>query len=413
MKTTYKETRIDVSGKPEEFERDTSVENKASSVLSQLHETVLDDESKEDGFVILDAQGNEITDDSTDDESEDMQIDDEFDPESDEEELSAKSKQDTNDEEELPTKFHISDSEVDTDDPISLYLREMSRVPLLTSEQEISLAKSIERGRIAQEQLKKNGCSPAEYVQYNQQIEAGKMARAHLIRANTRLVVSVAKRYRGNGVPFLDLIQEGNMGLMRAADKFDYSLGHKFSTYATWWIRQAITRALSDQGRTIRLPVHMGDRIRRVQRVSQQLEQKCGQKPTPEEIAEEMDLDCQKVRWMLRVSHRPYSLEKPVGEDEDSELGSFIEDRRSPSPTDVATENMLKERMEELLNTLSPREARILRLRFGLDNGRAYTLEEIGRKFGLTRERIRQIQMEALRKLRHPSRSRRLKGYLS
>ena len=289
----------------------------------------------------------------------------------------------------------------------------MARVPLLTPDQEVSLAKAMERGRLAQEQLKKNGRVPAEPVCTDQRIEAGKMARAHLIRANTRLVVSVAKRYRGNGVPFLDLIQEGNMGLMRAADKFDYSLGHKFSTYATWWIRQAITRALSDQGRTIRLPVHMGDRIRRVHRVAQQLEQQTGQKPTPEEIAEEMHLDAHKVRWMLRVSYRPYSLEKPVGEDEENELGSFIEDTRALSPSDVATQNMLRERMDELLNTLTPREARILRLRFGLDNGRAYTLEEIGRKFGLTRERIRQIQMEAMRKLRHPSRSRRLKGYLS
>ena len=304
-------------------------------------------------------------------------------------------------------------NEIETDDPISLYLREMARVPLLTSDQEVSLAKAMERGRLAQEQLKNNGCTLAEHICTHQQIEAGKMARAHLIRANTRLVVSVAKRYRGNGVPFLDLIQEGNMGLMRAADKFDYSLGHKFSTYATWWIRQAITRALSDQGRTIRLPVHMGDRIRRVHGIAQQLEQQTGQKPTPEEIAEEMDLDAHKIRWMLRVSYRPYSLEKPVGEDEENELGSFIEDTRALSPADVATQNMLRERMDELLNTLTPREARILRLRFGLDNGRAYTLEEIGRKFGLTRERIRQIQMEAMRKLRHPSRSRRLKGYLS
>ncbi len=319
------------------------------------------------------------------------------------------------DEEEMldPLSVAYAGDAADTDDPISLYLREMSRVPLLTSEEEISLAKSIECGRHAQQILKDNNCTPAEYARFRQQVEEGKRARAHLIRANTRLVVSVAKRYRGNGVPFLDLIQEGNMGLMRAADKFDYSLGHKFSTYATWWIRQAITRALSDQGRTIRLPVHMGDRIRRVHRVAEELEQKSGQRPTPEEIAEEMQLDSHKVRWMLHVSHRPCSLEKPVGEDEDSELGSFIEDKTTPSPSDAAAENMLKERMEELLNTLTPREARILRLRFGLDNGRAYTLEEIGRKFGLTRERIRQIQMEALRKLRHPSRSRRLKGYLS
>ena len=304
-------------------------------------------------------------------------------------------------------------SEIGIDDTISLYLREMAQVPLLNFEQEVSLAKSMERGRLAQEKIKRDGCASGEYLHLRQEIEAGEAARAHLIQANTRLVVSVAKRYRGNGVPFLDLIQEGNLGLMRAVDKFDYSRGHKFSTYATWWIRQAITRALSDQGRTIRLPVHMGDRIRRVHRVAQQLEQKRGQKPTPEEIAEEMELDPHKVRWMLRVSHRPYSLEKPVGEEEDSELGHFIEDIGMPSPPETATENILKEKMEEVLSTLTPREARILRLRFGLHNGHSYTLEEVGRKFGLTRERIRQIQMEALRKLRHPRRSRQLKDYLS
>jgi RNA polymerase primary sigma factor len=304
-------------------------------------------------------------------------------------------------------------SGIGVDDTISLYLREMAQVPLLSSEEEVSLAKSMERGRLAIERLKENDGNPTEIDRLDQDIQAGKAARDHLIQANTRLVVSVAKRYRGNGVPFLDLIQEGNLGLMRAVDKFDYSRGHKFSTYATWWIRQAITRALSDQGRTIRLPVHMGDRIRRVHRVAQQLEQKRGQKPTPEEIAEEMNLDPHKVRWMLRVSHRPYSLEKPVGEEEDSELGHFIEDVGMPSPPEVATENLLKERMEEVLSTLTPREARILRLRFGLHNGHSYTLEEVGRKFGLTRERIRQIQMEALRKLRHPRRSRQLKDYLS
>jgi len=351
----------------------------------------------EDEELALDADNELIEEDAEDtDDAEDEEEDD--DEEGDEVE---------------PRYALIADrNEPDTDDPVSLYLREMARVPLLTSEKEVELAKSMERGRLAQEELGRNNYSPAEYRRIHKQIEEGELARTHLIRANTRLVVSVAKRYRGHGVPFLDLIQEGNMGLMRAADKFDYSLGHKFSTYATWWIRQAITRALSDQGRTIRLPVHMGDRIRHVHRVAQQLEQKCGQKPTPEEIAEEMEIDAHKIRWMLRVSHRPCSLEKPVGEDEDSELGSFIEDRRSPSPSEVAGENMLREKMDELLNTLTPREARILRLRFGLDNGRTYTLEEIGHKFGLTRERIRQIQMEALRKLRHPSRSRRLKGYL-
>ena len=304
-------------------------------------------------------------------------------------------------------------SDVGIDDAVSLYLRDMAQVSLLSSEDEVYLAKRMESGRQAQKDLKDDRTTAGDYTSLLQQIHDGELARDRLIRANTRLVVSVAKRYRGNGVPFLDLIQEGNMGLMRAVDKFDYHRGHKFSTYATWWIRQAITRALSDQGRTIRLPVHMGDRIRRVHRVAEELEQKQGQKPTPEEIAQEMELEPHKVRWMLRVSHRPYSLEKPVGEDEDSELGHFIEDVGVPSPSEVASSNILREKVEDVLSTLTPREARILRLRFGLHNGRSYTLEEVGRKFGLTRERIRQIQMEALRKLRHPCRSRQLKGYLS
>ncbi len=392
-------------------------------VLSAPRETLVDEseESQQDDALELSEQDVELPDGLLEDESADTETEEyELDDYEEEREPVIQAQSESEEEQEQEEEDfldHIRTSyatdAVDTDDPVSLYLREMSRVPLLTSEEEVFLAKSIECGRHAQQSLKDNKCTPAEYAQFNLQVEEGKRARAHLIRANTRLVVSVAKRYRGNGVPFLDLIQEGNMGLMRAADKFDYSLGHKFSTYATWWIRQAITRALSDQGRTIRLPVHMGDRIRRVHRVAQELEQRSGQQPTPEEIAEEMQVDSHKIRWMLRVSHRPCSLEKPVGEEEDSELGSFIEDKSSPSPTDAAAENMLKERMEELLNTLTPREARILKLRFGLDNGRSYTLEEIGRKFGLTRERIRQIQMEALRKLRHPSRSRRLKGYLS
>lgn len=385
-------------------------------VLSETPETLADEseESQQDDALELNEQDIELPDELLEDESDDTETE-EYELDDFEEKEPVILAQSESEEEDFLDHLSVSyaTETVDTDDPVSLYLREMSRVPLLTGEEEVSLAKSMECGRHAQQSLKDNNCTPAEYAQFHQQIEEGKRARAHLIRANTRLVVSVAKRYRGNGVPFLDLIQEGNMGLMRAADKFDYSLGHKFSTYATWWIRQAITRALSDQGRTIRLPVHMGDRIRRVHRVAQELEQRSGQQPTPEEIAEEMQVDSHKIRWMLRVSHRPCSLEKPVGEEEDSELGSFIEDKASPSPTDTAAENMLKERMEELLNTLTPREARILRLRFGLDNGRSYTLEEIGRKFGLTRERIRQIQMEALRKLRHPSRSRRLKGYLS
>ncbi|WP_343390436.1 sigma-70 family RNA polymerase sigma factor [Candidatus Amarobacter glycogenicus] len=236
--------------------------------------------------------------------------------------------------------------------------------------------------------------------------------REHLIRANTRLVVSVAKRYMGQGVPFADLIQEGNLGLMRAVDKFEPERGHKLSTYATWWIRQAITRALADQGRTIRLPVHMGDRIRQLYRTARQLEQKLGRPAQPEEIAESMGLDSLQVRWMLRISRHPVSLEQPVGEEEESTLGNFIEDEDSPSPPDVAGNSLLREKLEELLETLTPREARILRLRYGLDNGRTYTLEEVGNKFGLTRERIRQIEAEALNRLRHPSRARQLRDYL-
>ncbi len=241
----------------------------------------------------------------------------------------------------------------------------------------------------------------------------GELARDHLTKANSRLVVSIAKKYMGQGVPFLDLIQEGNLGLMKAVDKFDYKRGYKFSTYATWWIRQAVTRAIADQGRTIRVPVHMSDRIRKLYRVSRELEQTLGREPTPKEIAEVMDLSPQKVRWMLRISRRPLSLEKPVGEDGDSELGSFIEDEDTPTPLDTATHDLLRKELESALATISPREARILRLRFGLIDGRAHTLEELGQKFGLTRERIRQIEGEALRRLRHPSRARRLKDYLN
>jgi RNA polymerase primary sigma factor len=303
-------------------------------------------------------------------------------------------------------------SEISSDDTISLYLKEMARVPLLTAEEEIRLSKQYEQGRNARRQLSK-----AESAQEREQLEAtverGEAARAHLIKANTRLVVSIAKRYLGQGVPFLDLIQEGNLGLIKAVEKFDYRRGHRFSTYATWWIRQAITRALADQGRVIRLPVHLSDRIRKVYQTSQQLEQDWGRQPTPEEIANELELPAQKVQWMLKVSQRPLSLEKPVGEEEDSELGSFIEDSSSPTPTDSAYHHLLQEKLEDILHSLTPREARILRLRFGLQDGRSYTLEEVGQKFGLTRERIRQIEHEALDRLRHPSRSRQLRDYLS
>jgi RNA polymerase primary sigma factor len=305
-------------------------------------------------------------------------------------------------------------SGIAADDTISLYLKEMARVPLLTPAEEITLAKSLEKGRKAQKRLSRNGFNTEEdKLRLRRYIRDGDRSRDHLIKANTRLVVSIAKKYMGQGVPFSDLIQEGNLGLMKAVEKFDYRRGYKFSTYATWWIRQAITRALADQGRTIRVPVHMSDRIRKLHQVSRQLEQVWGRKPTPEELADHMDLEPSKVRWMLRVSRHPVSLERPVGEEEDSELGNFIEDEDAPTPPDAAYHRLLQEKLEDVLSTLTPREARILRLRFGLQNGRSYTLEEVGKKFGLTRERIRQIEGQALRKLRHPRRSRQLRDYLS
>jgi len=316
--------------------------------------------------------------------------------------------------EEEPTEKDIFDlSGISSDDSIGLYLKEMARVPLLSTQEEIRLAKLFERGQAAQRRLSKDGQDPEERRRLERVIDEGRAAREHLIKANTRLVVSIAKKYMGRGVPFLDLIQEGNLGLMKAVEKFDYTRGYRFSTYATWWIRQTITRAIADQGRTIRVPVHMSDRIRRLYKAARHLEQERGRKPTPEEIAEELEIEPRKVRWMLKVSWRPLSLEKPIGEEEDNELGSFIEDDNSPTPTQSAYEHLLKEKMEEVLATLTPREARILRLRFGLLDGRSYTLEEVGQKFGLTRERIRQIEGKALRRLRHPRRSRQLKEYLA
>jgi RNA polymerase primary sigma factor len=303
-------------------------------------------------------------------------------------------------------------SGISSNDTVGLYLREMARVPLLSIGEEVRLAKSLEAGRRAQRILSNDGSDPLKREKLERKIEEGLAARDHLIKANTRLVVSIAKKYMGRGVPFLDLIQEGNLGLMKAVEKFDHTRGYRFSTYATWWIRQTITRAIADQGRTIRVPVHMSDRIRRLYNVARQLEQEYGRQPTPEEIAAEMDVEPRKIQWMLRVSWRPMSLERPIGEEEDSELGSFIEDEMTPLPTQSAYQTMLGEKVEEMLATLSPREARILRLRFGLLNGRSYTLEEVGQKFGLTRERIRQIEGKALRRLRHPRRSRQLREYL-
>jgi len=304
---------------------------------------------------------------------------------------------------------------VSSNDTTTLYLREMSKVPLLDKQQEIDLAKRYEAGRAAQEPLIRDEKSLDE----NQRILAeaviqdGLLAREHLIKANTRLVVSVAKRYTHRGVPFLDLIQEGNLGLMKAVEKFDHSRGFRFSTYATWWIRQTITRAIADQGRTIRVPVHMVDRIRVMYKHIHALEQKMGREPTIEELSEALNLPQEKVDWMIRVSWLPLSLESPINdEEEESELGNFVEDKDTPTPSQRVYSKLLSEKVNDILDSLPYREARILRLRFGLDDGRYYTLEEVGRKFSLTRERIRQIETKALRRLRHPRRSGQLREYL-
>ncbi len=304
---------------------------------------------------------------------------------------------------------------ISSDDTVGLYLKEMSRVPLLNVEEELDLAKRIERGVLARQELRRsNGVtSSTRRQELDYQINDGILAREHLIKANTRLVVSIAKRYIGRGVPFLDLIQEGNLGLMKAVEKYEYQRGFRFSTYATWWIRQTITRAIADQGRTIRVPVHMVDRIRQLYRATHEMEQRLGRAPTTDELAEEMGVNATKVEWMMRVSWLPLSLESPINDDEeDSELGMFIEDQVTPSPIQSTYSDLLREKVQEVLDTLPPREARILRLRFGLENGRSYTLEEVGQKFGLTRERIRQIESKALRRLRHPRRARQLKDYL-
>ena len=303
-------------------------------------------------------------------------------------------------------------SQIEIDDSISLYLKEIGRVPLLTAAEEVSLAKRMEAGRDARERLDNESVDWEEREQLLWLVRDGRAAQEHLIKANSRLVVSVAKKYVGRGVPFLDLIQEGNIGLIRAVKKFDYRRGYKFSTYATWWIRQAVTRAIADQGRTIRVPVHMYEQINRLTRTSRQLVQELGRDPTTEEIAEELGVTPRKVEHIMRVSQRPLSLEMPVGEEEDSYLGDFIEDEEADSPQDSAGRQILREVIDEIFQSLSPREVRILQLRFGLVDGYNYTLEEVGRKFGVTRERIRQIEAQALSRLRHPSRSRRLRDYL-
>ncbi len=296
----------------------------------------------------------------------------------------------------------VADLESSLDDPVRMYLREIGRVPLLTAEEEVALAKRMERGKLEQQ---KPCCN--RRIVYD-----GEQAQRALTEANLRLVVSVAKKYIGRGMSLLDLIQEGNIGLIRAVEKFDYKKGYKFSTYATWWIRQAITRAIADQARTIRIPVHMVETINRLIRISRRLMQDLGREPTSEEIAQEMQITAEKVREIIKVSQEPVSLETPIGEEEDSHLGDFIEDHTALAPADAASHQLLKEQVEDVLGGLSERERKVLQLRFGLDDGRSRTLEEVGREFKVTRERIRQIEAKALRKLRHPSRSRKLKDYL-
>ncbi len=301
------------------------------------------------------------------------------------------------------------------DDTVGLYLMESCHHPILTAQQETELASLMEAGREAARRLEEEGhlLTDGERADLEAQVRRGQEARKRLIECNYRLVISIAKKYEGRGLPLLDLIQEGNIGLMRAVDKFNHHLGYKFSTYATWWIRQAITRAIADQSRTIRVPVHMTERIAELGRVSRQLSQKLGREPTVEEIAEAMGLPPRKVQRMMKVAQQPLSLEMPVGEDEDSSLGDFVEDDQTLAPGESAAQRMLREELNRLLASLEPREVQILQLRYGLKDGRSLTLEQVGKKYGLTRERIRQIEVQALRKLRHPSRSRRLRDYLS
>lgn len=314
---------------------------------------------------------------------------------------------------------------VSVEDPVRMYLKEIGKVPLLSADEEIELAQKMEAGSVAvekipllKERLAETGDEQekeeiqAEIKALQLDVDRGSDAKKRLAEANLRLVVSIAKRYVGRGMLFLDLIQEGNLGLIKAVEKFDYRKGYKFSTYATWWIRQAITRAIADQARTIRIPVHMVETINKLIRVSRQLLQELGREPTPEEIAEEMKMPVERVREILKISQEPVSLETPIGEEEDSHLGDFIKDDNVPVPADAATFTLLKEQLEEILGTLTEREQKVLTLRFGLEDGRARTLEEVGKEFNVTRERIRQIEAKALRKLRHPSRSRKLKDYL-
>ncbi len=328
-----------------------------------------------------------------------------------EENVEEVSKEELEDTDSLAEEFAI-------DDPVRMYLKEIGKVNLLTPEEEVALAEKMQEGNAAKEELETLKASGEEipeekYQELNKQIRAGDDAKKRLSEANLRLVVSIAKRYVGRGMLFLDLIQEGNLGLLKAVEKFDCTKGFKFSTYATWWIRQAITRAIADQARTIRIPVHMVETINKVIRVSRQLLQELGHDPQPEEIAEEMNMPVERVREILKIAQEPVSLETPIGEEEDSHLGDFIPDDDALEPAEAASFTLLKEQLIEVLKTLTPREEKVLRLRFGIEDGRTRTLEEVGKEFNVTRERIRQIEAKALRKLRHPSRSKKLKDFLN
>ena len=335
-------------------------------ILDAIGEADMDPEKLEKLYDAIESQGIEIIEDMVDIKIEDIEI----------------PYEESKDDSSAP----VSDTGLAIDDPVKVYLKEIGRVPLLSSDEEVDLAIRISNGDVA--------------------------AKQRLSEANLRLVVSIAKRYLGRGMQFLDLIQEGNLGLIKAVEKFDYTKGFKFSTYATWWIRQAITRAIADQARTIRIPVHMVETINKVKKVQSQLLHQNGHEPTPDEIAEEIDMPVDKVREIMRVAQEPVSLETPIGEEEDSHLGDFIPDNDAPAPADAASHTMLREQLADVLSTLTPREEKVLRLRFGLEDGRSRTLEEVGKEFNVTRERIRQIEAKALRKLRHPSRSRKLKDYL-
>ncbi len=332
-------------------------------------------------------------------------IDDEAEPTDDIEEIANEALQE--DPEDLPKGLAV-------DDPVRMYLKEIGKVPLLTADEELELAKKIELRTEAEEAIADHGdtMDEEEKAACDKAIFEGDEAKKKLCEANLRLVVSIAKRYVGRGMLFLDLIQEGNLGLMKAVDKFDWQKGFKFSTYATWWIRQAITRSIADQARTIRIPVHMVETINKQIRITRQLLQELGRDPSPEEIAKEMDISVEKVREISKIAQEPVSLETPIGEEEDSHLGDFIPDEDMPSPADAAAFSMLREQLDEVLSTLTDREQEVLRLRFGLDDGRQRTLEEVGQQFKVTRERIRQIEAKALRKLRYPNRSKRLRDYL-